>query len=207
MSAPDRNSLESDAASRTRPTLLLRVRDTADAEAWRTFVDVYAPLVYAYCRRRGLQEADAADVAQDVMTEAARCLPTFEYRPERGRFRDWLGTLTRRRLARFFGANSRRKTVGDAALEGAAAPPDAEWVEEFHGRMLHVGLERVRPRFEAATWRAFEMTWLEDRPPAEVARDLGLPVEAVYVAKSRALKALREVILELADDVPRLDDE
>src|SRR5688500_7177705 len=85
----------------TRASLLLRLRDPQDGDAWRLFADTYAPLVYRHCRRQGLQEADAADVAQEVLTQVARSIGTFEYRPERGRFRDWLGAVVRSKLARF----------------------------------------------------------------------------------------------------------
>jgi RNA polymerase sigma-70 factor (ECF subfamily) len=92
----------------TRPSLLLRVRDSGDADAWRTFMTIYAPLVYGYVRRRGLQDADAADLTQDVMGEVARVIRSFEYQPARGRFRDWLFLIARRRLMRFSGRQARR---------------------------------------------------------------------------------------------------
>jgi RNA polymerase sigma factor (sigma-70 family) len=80
---------------------LVRIRDATDEEAWRTFVAIYAPVVYGYARRQGLQDADAAELTQEVMIEVARAIRSFEYQPERGRFRDWLKTITRRRLLRF----------------------------------------------------------------------------------------------------------
>jgi DNA-directed RNA polymerase specialized sigma24 family protein len=74
----------------TRPSLLLRVRDPKDRESWKLFVELYTQPVMRYCRLRGLQNADVADVAQDVMAQVARAMHTFDYNPERGRFRDWL---------------------------------------------------------------------------------------------------------------------
>jgi RNA polymerase sigma-70 factor (ECF subfamily) len=62
----------------TRPSLLLRIRDSADTEAWRQFADLYARVVYGYCRRRGLQDADAADVTQEVLAQVARSIRSFE---------------------------------------------------------------------------------------------------------------------------------
>jgi RNA polymerase sigma factor (sigma-70 family) len=189
----------------TRPSLLLRLRDARDAEAWETFVDTYGPLVYGYCRRKALQEADAADVTQEVLGEVARAMPAFRYDPGRGRFRGWLGTLTRRRLSRFLDARQRLAagSAGDAGLaEVAGSEDDPEWTTAFHQAVLQAALQRVRPHFEPATWTAFERTWLEDRPPAEVAAELGMLLETVYVAKSRVLKALREKIVELSEDLP-----
>jgi RNA polymerase sigma-70 factor (ECF subfamily) len=187
----------------TRPTLILRIRDAEDAEAWQTFVDTYGPLIYRYARQRGLQDADACDITQEVLAEVSRCARRFEYQPERGRFRDWLGTVTRRQLGRFW---QKQGTAGpgDAALEQlAAAPDEGEWVAEFHAHVLRTAVERVRPHFEETTWRAFELAWLENRPAAAAAAEMGVPIETVYVAKSRVLKRLEEEVMLLADDLPQ----
>ena len=81
---------------------MLRLRDAVDEQSWRSFVDLDTPLNDRSCRRRGLQDADASDVGREVLTQVARSIRTFEYRPERGRFRDWLGSVVRSRVARFF---------------------------------------------------------------------------------------------------------
>jgi len=85
-----------------------------------------------------------------------------------------------------------------------APTADAEWTADFNARVLQVALDRIRRNFEPATWQAFARVWLEDRPAPEAARELGLPVEGVYVAKSRVLKQLREEILTLAEDMPQI---
>jgi RNA polymerase sigma-70 factor (ECF subfamily) len=196
---------DSASPSDTRPSLLVRLRDARDQDAWQTFVAVYAPLVYRHCRRRGMQDADAADVAQDVLTEVARSLRTFEYRPERGRFRDWLGTLTRHQIGRFLTRKERAPAGNPAPLpEDATAPAaDPEWVEDFNAQVLRAALDRTRPHFEAVTWQAFEMVWLHQRPAAETADALGVALDKVYVAKSRVLKRLQEEVLDLAEDLPQ----
>jgi RNA polymerase sigma-70 factor (ECF subfamily) len=198
-----------DSSLHTRPSLLARLRDVHDDSAWRTFVDTYAPLLYRWCRGRGLQDADAADVSQDILAEVVRAVRTFEYRPERGRFRDWLGTLTRRRLGRFFAQRGRGAVAGGGAAEQAladcpAAPAEDEWTAAFHAQVLRAALDRSRPHFAPATWQAFERTWLAGRSAVEAADELGLPIEAVYVARSRVLKRLEEEVRVLAEDVPHL---
>src|SRR6185436_17403531 len=95
------------AAPITRPSLLLRLRDVEDADAWREFVRLYTPLVFGHCTRHGLQEADAADVAQEVMRVAAEAMPEFQYDAQRGKFRGWLLQTTRNRLHKFFARQHR----------------------------------------------------------------------------------------------------
>ncbi len=192
-------------APETQTSLLLRVRDPRDAEAWKAFVAAYGPLVYGHCRRRGLRHEDAEDVTQRVFAQLARSVRTFEYRPEVGRFRDWLGTVVRHEVGRFFKEQSRRERAGggdDAdPLDAVLAPAqDTAWSEEFNAHVLRCALQRSRPHFEEATWRAFEAVWVEGRPAAEVAAETGRPIDWVYLAKSRVLKRLWEEVRELADD-------
>jgi RNA polymerase sigma factor (sigma-70 family) len=189
----------------TRPSLLLRLRDPRDAEAWRTFVDVYGPLVYGHARRRGLKHEDAEDVTQRVFARVSDAIRAFNYQPDLGRFRDWLGTVVRNEINSFL-----KKSMGtahgkggddDPALTHAAAPTaDTAWSAEFNAHILQVALERARPRFEPATWRAFERVWLEQAPASQVAEEMGQPIDWVYVAKSRVLKQLAQEVRELADD-------
>ena len=124
----------------TRPSLLLRLRDPKDDEAWRTFVDTYTPLVYAYCRRRGLQDSDVADVTQEVMAQVLHSISDFSYRAERGRFRDWLGTVTRTKIVRFLSKDARAGKGGDAVnaeiAQWQAEGPESDtlWTEAFQAR-------------------------------------------------------------------------
>jgi RNA polymerase sigma-70 factor (ECF subfamily) len=190
--------------SSTRPSPLVRLRDADDGESWQTFVRTYAPLVYRYCRKQGAQDADAGDVAQEVLADIARSMQTFEYRPERGRFRDWLRTVTRRHLGRFFERQGRavRGLGGESEGPEDLAAADAGWADEFNAQVLAAALEQAKPGFEPETWAAFERVWLHDRSALEAAAELGLPIDKVYTAKSRVLRRLREEVLHLAEDVP-----
>src|SRR5215831_17297303 len=88
-------------APTTRPSLLVRIRDTDDTAAWAQFVEIYAPLVYGFARRHGLQDADAADVTQEVMQSVSKAAHKLEYDPERGSFRAWLFTVVRNKVSTF----------------------------------------------------------------------------------------------------------
>jgi len=186
----------------TRPSLLVRIRDAADREAWRQFVELYAPLVYRFARRRGLQDADAADLAQDVLSAVARSSERLEYDPRRGSFRGWLFTVARNKLHTFLKRQERqRRRTEDVAVERlpeepAVAGPDeaALWEQEYQQRLFDWAAEQVRGHFQDRTWQAFWQTAVEARPPREVAEALGLSVGAVYIAKSRVLARLKEQV-------------
>jgi RNA polymerase sigma-70 factor (ECF subfamily) len=192
---------EAGAEYETRPSLLLRVRDAADQEAWQRFARAYGGLIYGECRRRGLRDADAEDVTQQVFSRIFQALRSFEYRPERGRFRDWLATIVRNEVYRFLKSRAGVPMHSEAALD-ELEQADAGWEERFMGHLLSVALEECRPHFEPRTWAAFQGVWVEHRPAPEVGRELGLPVESVYVAKSRVLKRLAAVVEELTNDLP-----
>jgi RNA polymerase sigma-70 factor (ECF subfamily) len=192
----------------TRASLLLRIRDPGDSAAWQAFVDVYGPLIYRHGRARGLQDADAADLTQVVLFQVSRSIQTFEYRPEQGRFRDWLGTVTENKIRTFLhqqaGAVQARGETGqvDPLANIVAGGQDTQWAEEFNQHILHLALTRIQPHFEEHVWRAFERVWRDDHTPAQVARELDRGIDWVYMVKARVLKRLQEEVQELAEDMP-----
>jgi RNA polymerase sigma factor (sigma-70 family) len=182
----------------TRPSLLLRVRDVSDDAAWSQFVEIYTPLIYRYCRGRGLQEAAAADVAQESMKAVARAIVKFEYDPERGKFRNWLLTVVQSRVNNHLAREQRQAVlVGETTLQRCAetdpAPlDDAGWEADYYRALFYWAAERIRGEFQESTWRAFWQTTIDERDGKEVAEALGLSVGAVYVSKSRVIARLRE---------------
>src|SRR3982751_1833054 len=96
----------------TQASLLLRLADARDGAAWEQFVELYAPPVYACARREGLQDADAADVTQDVLRAVSGAFRSGQYDAERGRFRAWLFTVVRNKLRDFRAARARRGRLG-----------------------------------------------------------------------------------------------
>jgi|SRR5581483_560333 len=186
----------------THGSLLLRVRDSADGPAWAQFVQIYAPLIYGFARKKGLQDADAADLTQDVLTACARALRGLEYDPARGSFRGWLFTAVRRQLARFWQRRSRQaQGTGDTEMlhvlgEQVAPEEEATWDLDFERRLFHWAAAQVRHCVSETSWQAFQQTALDARDPKDVARTLGLTVAAVYMAKSRVLARIKELIEE-----------
>lgn len=209
--ATDRVATRRQAAPSTRASLLVDVRAPDDAEAWREFVDAYTPLVYGYCRQRGLQESDARDVTQNVFFAVSRAMRSFEYDPSRGRFRSWLGTITCREIRRHLTWINAPRRVADAGLVEFGEPNrdaasqsnlESEWESQFTAFLFRQAVQQTRPTFAPDVWRAFELTWLADRPSAEVARLLDRPVAWVYKAKFRVLTRLRESVETFAEDIP-----
>lgn len=194
-----------DDAPATRASLLLRLRDSQDTEAWREFVRLYAPVVYGFARKRGLQDADAADLMQEVFRSVAGAAGRLEYDPRRGSFRGWLYTVTRNKLYTFL--NRRKRQPGGSGgadaqelLETAADAGqdlDALWNQEYERRLASWAMAEVRGEFSEPTWQAFHLTAVENRSPQEVARQLGLSPGSVYVAKSRVLARVRAKVREL----------
>src|SRR5262245_22883294 len=136
----------------TRASLLVRLRDSQDKGAWREFVDLYAPLVYGYLRKQGLQDADAADVSQEVLGAVVASIHRLDYDPNRGAFRNWLFTLVRRKLARWLTAQAHQAAgSGDSAthrlLEQVHGPVSIEqdWEAEWEQQVFAWACEQLRP--------------------------------------------------------------
>ncbi len=190
-------------APTTRPSLLVRLRDLHDRQAWHEFVDLYAPVVFGFARSRGLQNADGADLTQDVLSQVAEGIGRFDYDPRRGSFRGWLFTLVRRRLADWRARrNGHSQGTGDPAvdqqLQQQPAPAEEEsaaWEHEYRLGLFAWAAERVRPAVHETTWQAFWQTAVLGRSGKEVAASLGLSVAAVYLAKNRVMARLRKEIL------------
>jgi RNA polymerase sigma-70 factor (ECF subfamily) len=191
----------------TRVSLLVRIRDPAGDEAWRQFVALYAPLVYGFSRRRGLQDADAADLTQDVLRAVTTAAGRLQYDPQRGSFRSWLFTVARNNLNTFLDNRRRRPggqgdggTSAQIALEEHPAREDDEallWGQDFQRQRFAWAAGQIRGGFEERSWQAFWRTAVEGRPARQVAVELGLSLGAVYIARSRILARLRERIREL----------
>ena len=191
----------------TRPSLLVRIRDTRDRVAWGQFVEIYAPLVYDMARGRGLQDADAADLTQDVLRSVASAIGRFDYDPLKGRFRTWLFTVTRNALNTFFEARQRHpRGSGDSAvqqwLDNQPAEEDESdfWDREYQKRVLALAAEEVRLSFEESTWQAFWQTSVDGKAVKEVAAALSMSVGAVYIARSRVLAQIKEKVREIVDE-------
>lgn len=181
----------------TRRTLLLRLRDREDASAWTEFVEIYGPLIYAYSRNRGLQDADAADVTQDVLATVSKHMNRFDYDDSKGTFRGWLFTITRNKIINAAEKAKRKaKATGSTEvgllLANQPAREEAEFQRQCDWQLFLQAADRVRVDFRENTWDAFWGNVVEGSSAKKVAVKLKISVGAVYIAKSRVLQAIRE---------------
>jgi RNA polymerase sigma-70 factor (ECF subfamily) len=190
----------------TRSSLLVRLRDAGDQEAWAQCLRLYTPLVYSYARRHGLQDADGADLAQDVMRALLDAGGRLEEIHRKGSLRSWLFTVAHHKLydlqARLHKqARGTGETGVHAALEEQPARDEEErWDEEYRQRLFAWAADEVRARCSPNAWEAFWQTAVAGKPAAEVAAALGMTVAAVYLARSRVMARLKEQIREWEDD-------
>jgi RNA polymerase sigma-70 factor (ECF subfamily) len=175
----------------TPASLLLRLRQPGEQRAWQQFVDLYTPLLFHWSMRLGLNEADAADLVQDVFVILSQRLNGFDY--DRGKsFRGWLRTI----LTNKWRDRRRRATLPlaeDDAVEQVASPQDGDLIGEAEYREFLVtrALEVMQAEFQPTTWKACWEHVVAGRSAAEVGRELGISANAVYIAKSRVLRRLR----------------
>jgi RNA polymerase sigma factor (sigma-70 family) len=192
-------------APTTNASLLIRVRNPRDEQAWTQFEEVYRPLVYGFVRKHGLQDADAADLSQEVLRLVSSAIKKLEYDPQVGSFRGWLFTVVRNQLRKFLGRRRpHEQGTGDTEMQDILAeqpsPEESEtqeWVEEYERRMFTFAAAQVRGDFKESTWQAFWQTGVQGMRAKEVAKSLGMTVAAVYLAKSRVMARLKEQIRHL----------
>jgi RNA polymerase sigma factor (sigma-70 family) len=189
----------------TRASLLLRLRDPQDHEAWVEFVSLYEPVAYRLMRRHGLQDADAREVMQELFMAVSRSIDRWDPAKERGSFRGWLRRVARNLVINWLKQRQRRAVAtGDsdlqAMLDMLPAPSDAETVEfdeELRRALFQRAAEQVRKEVQPATWQAFWETAVVGTSHADAAKKLGTSIGAIRVAKCRVLAKLRAAVNEL----------
>jgi RNA polymerase sigma-70 factor (ECF subfamily) len=175
----------------TSQSLLDRLKLPAAEAAWRRFADLYAPLFYYWARRLSLQEQDAADLVQEVFAVLLQKMPAFSYDRDKS-FRGWLRTVFHNKW-RERHRRAVRPAAGGSVLDDL---PDAAGDDlseaEFQRHLAIRAMELMQSEFQPVTWKACWEHVVGDRPAADVARELGITVNAVYLAKSRVLRRLRQ---------------
>ena len=186
----------------TSASLLQRLRQPQQGDAWARFVALYTPLLLIWAHKAGLTADDASDHVQDVFVDLVQELPKFMYDRERGKFRCWLYTLFHNKIRDRF--RRKRVVVGQAndaelASLAASADPNAFTEEEHLQYIVRRVLEVMKADFEPTTWQACWEYVANDLPAKTVAQRLGISENAVFSAKARVLRRVREELPEFLE--------
>ena len=191
----------------TSQSLLERLHDRGDTQAWGRLPNVYEPWLRGWLSRHQLQPADVEDVLQDVLLVVSEKLAVFAHNGRPGAFRTWLRTILTQRVRHFLRGQRNRLAVLSpqplmdwlAQFEDAASDLSRQWDLEHDQQLARRLLASIREEINPTIWQVFQMLVLEDRPVAEVARHFGLTANAVYIARSRVMARLREEARGLMD--------
>lgn len=190
----------------TNESLILRVKDPADAAAWSAFLAIYRPVVYRMACHRGLQHADAEDLAQQVFASIAQAIDRWEPGEGMPPFRVWLTTIARNAIV-----NALTRKKPDAASGSTSVVellnrlPERDngttktLLDESRMQALRWAAEQIRGEFTEATWSMFWQTSIDGRPVALVAREHDRSPGAVYIARYRVMQRLKQTVMEVSD--------
>lgn len=196
----------------TRASLLVRLPDAADVKAWDEFVAVYGPLVYRLARRHGLQPADADDLVQEVLTAISKSIESWLANPleKRGPFRAWLFRIARNVAINFLTRRKHRPLGAGGSdvaylLQQHVDPNDGEVDEfdlEYRREVFRWAADQIRGSVTEKNWQAFWRTTIDDQPIGAVANELGMSVGNAYIARSRIMARLRELVRRFEEQGP-----
>lgn len=199
--------------SRTRRSLLTRLKNWEDHQGWQEFMDKYGRFIYALARKSGFTQEEAEDVVQDTLVSVAKKIPNFRYQGGKGSFKAWLVMIVKSRIIDALRKKYRRipssgpmaGTDDSTRLEERIAQQEdalgheAAWQEEWENYVLETALNRVKDRLPAKHYLAFRMCCQQHKPPGEVARALALPLPMVYLIRHRAGRLVAAEITRLRD--------
>ena len=184
----------------TSVALLSRLGDLSDIDAWERFVHLYGPQIVNWCRMYGLQDADARDVAQDVLLQISKCIGRFQYDPSKT-FRGWLRAVVHSAWCdwverqRPYNRGSGDTDIGvRLTLVETGDDLVKKLTEEYERELSRIAMERVRSRIESQTWEAFRLLALEGVDGKEAAERLGMKIGTVFAAKSKVQRLVRKEI-------------
>jgi RNA polymerase sigma-70 factor (ECF subfamily) len=185
----------------TSTSILNGLRDAENQTAWRLYVDRYRPLLVGFVTHMGVPPEDAEDIAQETLLAFSEAFREGRYERSQGRLKSWLFGMARNKLAHHFRSRARHPTEaleGEMTGTGQSGAEEA-WDREWRRRVVEQCLSQVRSEVQPLTWRAFNPFALDDRPTQEVAEALGITRNAVFLAKSRILRRLKELLIVMEE--------
>lgn len=195
----------------TRDTLLARLHDPADRQAWEQFSCIYEPLVYRVASRKGLQDADARDVAQQVMLAVSKAAQDWTQGNTRGRFRGWLSRVTTNATINMLQREGRHRAPGSTdvweLLQQQADESEVTqiWQQERKLELFRYAAKQVSPKFSSENWQAFWRTAIDNESIENVAKKMNKSVGAIYAARSRIMANIRKVVEQIEAEEEQQD--
>lgn len=170
-----------------------------DSSSWNRFVDVYVPLLRHWLKRFQVPDTDADDLIQEVLAVVVRELPEFQHNLRRGAFRNWLRRVLTNRLRDYWRSLKYRPDAGGGTslqlrfgeLADDASELSQLWDREHDEFVMKRLMAQIQSRFDDQSWEAFRLQAISGRSASEVAEELDMSINSVYLAKSRILNALR----------------
>jgi len=194
----------------TRRTLLRRVKDKSDNDAWADFTFYYRKYIYNLVRKMGLSHHDAEEIVQSVILKAWNVLPTFDYKPEKGRFRGWLCTVAGNETRNFLRAQGRRTAplesleweAEEQTPENATVRPEIEKFaqQEWESYLPELAWKTISTEFEPQVLKCFQL-FAEGVEAREIAKRLGIAESSVYVYKKRVQDRLTQEVARLQKEL------
>ncbi|OQZ02008.1 MAG: hypothetical protein B6D36_13530 [Planctomycetes bacterium UTPLA1] len=185
----------------TDPRLLGQIKQLSNDDDWSAFFDLYAPLVFRVAKVQGLQDDDCEEIVQQVMVAVMRQIAEFEYRPDLGRFRDWLAQMTRHKIADLMKARSRSilaaKASGSVACPDSFDPFEQMWERQWQRALLERSIEQARNQIGPEVFQAFWLRVVDGWNGGDVADFLGISTSAVHVYKHRVVSLVREYYAQI----------
>ena len=198
-----------DSSPKTRFSLIEKIKDPGDAEAWSEFTAIYYPLVFEICRKKGLQHADATDITQEVLSRVADAVEKYDSDRPGATFRGWLYRITRNLTVDFFRRRA-KDPLANAALTSdwneirePSSAEDREFLFEFRKHMFAVVAKTVQANVSPKAWAVFWKTEIEGVDVQAAAEELQMSHGALYVAKSRVIAKLKEEVQKRMNEASR----
>lgn len=191
----------------TRDTLLARLQDPADQQAWNEFAELYQPLIYRFARSRGLQDADARDITQRVLWSVSRAADRWEKGKDKGRFRGWLARVTSNAVINMVQREGHQRASGRSSVHDILEQTSEvneelldAWNHQRKCQLFRSAAQRIRTRVSEDVWAAFWKTAVEGEPSEAVALELGKSIGAIYAARSRVLALIRKMVASIEQE-------
>lgn len=190
----------------TNDTLIARLQNPADRQAWHEFASLYEPIIFRFAKRRGLQDADAEDITQRVLWAVARAADRWEPGTSRGRFRGWLARVTSNAVINMVSREQQVRGSGRSSVHElleqtpeASGDVSAEWQHGRRCELFRHAAARVKNKFTDAAWQAFWLTAVDGLSGVEASERLGISIGAVYAARSRVLAKIRMAVAAIEE--------